>query len=81
VQALIRAYPTSVPRMSEIAIDLSVLFFALGVSMANKASPFPTFNRSSISSGMTTPVEDPTVVSLRTAIVPPFLLFDFKRLK
>jgi predicted permease len=34
VQALIRAYPTSVPRMSEIAIDLSVLFFALGVSMA-----------------------------------------------
>ena len=34
VQALIRAYPTSVPRMSEIAIDLSVLLFALGVSMA-----------------------------------------------
>jgi len=34
VQALIRAYPTSVPRMSEIAIDLSVLLFALGVSIA-----------------------------------------------
>jgi putative ABC transport system permease protein len=34
VQALIRAYPTSVPRMSEIGIDLSVLLFALGVSMA-----------------------------------------------
>ncbi len=34
VQALIRAYPTSVPRMSEIAIDLSVLLFALGVSVA-----------------------------------------------
>jgi putative ABC transport system permease protein len=34
VQALIRAYPTSVPRMSEIAIDLPVLLFALGVSMA-----------------------------------------------
>ncbi len=34
VQALTRAYPTSVPRMSEIAIDLSVLLFALGVSMA-----------------------------------------------
>ena len=33
VQALIRAYPTSVPRMSEIAIDLPVLLFALGVSM------------------------------------------------
>ena len=33
VQALIRA-PTSVPRMSEIAIDVSVLLFALGVSMA-----------------------------------------------
>jgi predicted permease len=32
VQALIRAYPTSVPRMSEIAIDLPVLLFALGVS-------------------------------------------------
>ncbi len=34
VQALIRAYPTSVPRMSEIAIDVSVLLFALAVSMA-----------------------------------------------
>ena len=34
VQALIRAYPTSVPRMSEIAIDLSVILFTLGVSMA-----------------------------------------------
>src|SRR5688572_26788779 len=34
VHALIRAYPTSVPRMSEIAIDLPVLLFALGVSMA-----------------------------------------------
>jgi hypothetical protein len=34
VQALIRAYPTSVPRTSEIHIDLSVLLFALGVSMA-----------------------------------------------
>jgi predicted permease len=33
VQALIRAYPTSVPRMSAIAIDLSVLIFALSVSM------------------------------------------------
>src|SRR4029434_1139982 len=36
VQALIRAYPTSVPRMSEIAIDLSVLLFAIGVSMATE---------------------------------------------
>jgi putative ABC transport system permease protein len=34
VQMLIRAYPTSVPRMSEIGIDLFVLLFALGVSMA-----------------------------------------------
>jgi putative ABC transport system permease protein len=34
VQALIRTYPTSVPRMSEIAADLPVLLFALGVSMA-----------------------------------------------
>jgi len=34
VQALIRVYPTSVPRMSEIAIDRPVLLFALGVSMA-----------------------------------------------
>ena len=33
VQGLIRAYPTSVPRMSEIAIDPPVLLFALGVSM------------------------------------------------
>jgi putative ABC transport system permease protein len=34
VHALIRAYPTSVPRMSEIGIDLPVLLFALGVSTA-----------------------------------------------
>jgi predicted permease len=34
VHALVRAYPTSVPRMSGIAIDMSVLLFALGVSMA-----------------------------------------------
>jgi predicted permease len=34
VQALIRAYPTSVPRMSAISIDLFVLLFALCVSMA-----------------------------------------------
>jgi putative ABC transport system permease protein len=34
VQALIRAYPTSVPRLSDISIDLSVRLFALGVSMA-----------------------------------------------
>jgi hypothetical protein len=34
VHTLIRAYPTSVPRMSEIGINLSVLLFALGVSMA-----------------------------------------------
>src|SRR6478672_5925518 len=34
VHALIRAYPTSVPRMSEIGIDPFVLLFALGVSMA-----------------------------------------------
>ena len=33
VQALIRAYPTSVPRMSEVAIDVPVLLFALGVSI------------------------------------------------
>jgi putative ABC transport system permease protein len=37
VQALIRAYPTSVPRMSEIVIDLPVLLFALGVSVATGA--------------------------------------------
>src|SRR4029079_2671336 len=34
VQAVIRAYPTSVPRMSGIGIDLAVLLFALGVSIA-----------------------------------------------
>lgn len=34
VHALIRAYPTSVPRMSEVAINVSVLLFTLGVSMA-----------------------------------------------
>ena len=34
VQSLIRIYPTSVPRMREIAVDLSVLLFTLGVSMA-----------------------------------------------
>ena len=34
VQALVLAYPTSLPRTSEVAIDLPVLLFALGVSMA-----------------------------------------------
>ena len=33
VQALIRAYPTSVPRMNEIHIDMTVLLFALGIAM------------------------------------------------
>jgi predicted permease len=33
VKALIRAYPTSVPRMSDVAIDVPVLLFALGVSI------------------------------------------------
>src|SRR3954469_25193173 len=33
-QALIRAYPTSVPRMCEIGIDLSVLLFTFGLSIA-----------------------------------------------
>jgi predicted permease len=32
VQALVRAYPTSLPRASEIAVDLPVLLFALGAS-------------------------------------------------
>ncbi len=34
LQALIRAYPPSVPRIREIDIDVSVLLFALGLSMA-----------------------------------------------
>jgi putative ABC transport system permease protein len=34
VQALIRAYPTSLPRSSEVALDAPVLLFALGVSTA-----------------------------------------------
>jgi predicted permease len=34
VQTLIHAYPTSVPRMREIAIDLTVLLLAVGVSLA-----------------------------------------------
>ena len=34
VQALVLAYPTSLPRTSEVAIDVPVLLFALGVSMA-----------------------------------------------
>jgi predicted permease len=33
VHALIRAYPTSVPRLSEIGIDVPVLLFAFGVSV------------------------------------------------
>ena len=33
VQALIRAYPTSLPRTSEVAVDPIVLLFTLGVSM------------------------------------------------
>lgn len=34
VQALIRAYPTGMPRTSDVAINLPVLLFALGASMA-----------------------------------------------
>ena len=34
VQALIRAYPTTLPRTSEVAIDPLVLLFTLGVSTA-----------------------------------------------
>ncbi len=33
VRGLVRAYPTSIPRASELAIDLPVLLVALGVSM------------------------------------------------
>lgn len=34
VQALIRAYPTSLPRTAEVSLDLWVLLFTLGVSVA-----------------------------------------------
>ena len=34
VQALIRAYPTSLPRTNEVAVDPFVLLFTLGVSTA-----------------------------------------------
>jgi predicted permease len=34
VQALIRLYPTSLPRTAEVAVDPIVLFFTLGVSIA-----------------------------------------------
>jgi predicted permease len=34
VQALLRAYPASLPRTSEVAVDLPVLLFTLGVAMA-----------------------------------------------
>jgi putative ABC transport system permease protein len=34
VQALIRHYPSTVPRFSEVAVDVPVLLFALGVSIA-----------------------------------------------
>jgi predicted permease len=34
VQALLRAYPTSLPRMGEVTVDLSVLLFTLGVSLS-----------------------------------------------
>jgi putative ABC transport system permease protein len=34
IQALIRVYPTSLPRTSEVAVDPLVLLFTLGVSMA-----------------------------------------------
>ena len=33
VQALIRAYPTSLPRTSDVAVDPIVLFFTLGISV------------------------------------------------
>ena len=34
VSALLRAYPASLPRTSEVAVDLPVLLFTLGVAMA-----------------------------------------------
>lgn len=34
VQALIRMYPTSMPRTSEVGIDMPVLLFAIGISLA-----------------------------------------------
>ena len=34
VEALLRAYPASLPRTSEVAVDLPVLLFTLGVAMA-----------------------------------------------
>ena len=34
VQALVRAYPTSMPRTNDVAINITVLLFAVGVSMA-----------------------------------------------
>ena len=34
VRALLRAYPTSLPRTTEVAVDLPVLLFTLGVAMA-----------------------------------------------
>jgi predicted permease len=33
VHALVRAYPTSLPRTNEVVIDIAVLIFALGMSM------------------------------------------------
>ena len=38
VQALIRAYPTSLPRTSEVAVDPRVLLFTFGVSTADRAA-------------------------------------------
>ena len=35
VQALVRAYPTSLPRTSEVAVDPIVLLFTLGVAVAS----------------------------------------------
>src|SRR5262245_34331567 len=34
VRILLRAYPTSLPRTNEVAVDLPVLLFTLGISMA-----------------------------------------------
>ena len=41
VQALIRVYPTSLPRTSEVTVDPLVLLFTLGVSIADRPGVRP----------------------------------------
>ena len=66
VQALIRLFPTSLPRTSEVAVDPLVLVFTLGVSI-----PAPTMSQNAaLPAAVAMPIpEGPPFTSLVTSVL------------